>query len=1045
MKAIKTIVPSFALLCIFAHISRAAEIPDAIKNAKGLDSALNSLHAQTQNTKPLAPEEAIKHFKLRPGYAIDLISAEPIVRQPLNINFDAHGRMWVTQYIQYPFPKGLKIVEYDRYIRAKFDKTPLPPPRGDKGADRITIHEDTTGNGVYDKTKIFVDGLNIATSALPGKDGVWVMNPPYLLFYPDKNHDDIPDSDPIVHLSGFGLQDTHAVANSLTWGPDGWIYGAQGSTCTAKVKIEVPTNPKGTTDFQGQAIWRYHPDKHLFEIFAEGGGNTFGVEFDDQGRLFSGTNWGNFRGLHYVQGGYYIKGWGKHGPLTNPYAFGFFDHMPHTGNGQRLTHTFSVYGGGLMPELTGKIIGPNPLQSRIGVTRLEPLGSTFKTIEEEPLLTTDDGWFRPVDLKVGPDGAIYICDFYETRINHVDPRDNWDRSNGRIWRIRPTNWKPKKLDDLSKAPLSTVYRGLTDPNRIVRSTALRIIYERAEKSLIPRLQKEMKSEDKINPKDSEAMNKQSKLLYGQLAGPRALGALESLWTLNLLGGLDEANALNAMHHPDPAVRLWCIRLLADEKKLLLTPLFDKFLDLAKTESNPEVRSQLASSAKRLPAEQSLPILHAMFAHKGDESDPHLPLLLWWALEDKLTTHHEAVVDIFKDSALWNAPLARNTIAPRLARGLAALAASSPNSQNLQKSLLKLLNSAPGKPEQQLLLEGINQAFEGRQIPPLLPDLTAYLANSGNTEIAARSGDKTALAKIIAAIQNEDPNQKAPRIKSIELLGQVGPPEAIQPLLKIALTSEWHSVRRAALAALTHFNDPAISQSIIAQYNKLPTDQGVRPAAISTLLARNSWSLDLLKAIDNSIIPKSDIATEQLDRLRESNDPAIAAQLQKVFGQLARPTSDQKEKEIARIKQAATANPGNAKAGKELFTTRCAVCHTLFNQGAQIGPDLTPYERRNLDFLLVSIVDPSAAIREEYTNFRIDTNDDQTFIGLIKERAADSITLVDATQQKTIIPKRDIKEERGLALSIMPEQLLADLTDQQLQDFFAYLQAEKPPK
>src|SRR5438046_2532442 len=170
------------VLAICAWTVRAddAPIPDAVKRAKGLDSALNSLHAATRDTKALPPEESLKHFKVRDGYAVDLIAAEPAVRQPLNISFDARGRMWVTQYIQYPFPKGLRIVEYDRYIRAKFDKTPLPPPRGDKGADRITIHEDTDGDGTFDKTTVFVDGLNIATAALPGKGGVWVMNPPYL-------------------------------------------------------------------------------------------------------------------------------------------------------------------------------------------------------------------------------------------------------------------------------------------------------------------------------------------------------------------------------------------------------------------------------------------------------------------------------------------------------------------------------------------------------------------------------------------------------------------------------------------------------------------------------------------------------------------------------------------------------------------------------------------------------------------------------------------------------------------------------------------------
>ncbi len=417
---------------------------------KGLDDALRNLHAPLAGGDPLPAAESLKKLKVQDGLAIDLVASEPVVRQPLHIDFDEQGRMWVVNYEQYPFPAGLKIVEYDRYIRAKFDKVPPPPPHQFRGRDRITIHEDTHGDGNFDKVTTFVDGLNIATSTLHGRGGVWVTNPPYLLFYPDKDNRGVPDGDPVVHLSGFGLEDTHAVMNSLTWGPDGWIYGCQGSTCTAKVRVEIEKETK-TTDFLGQAIWRYHPETHRFEIFAEGGGNTFGVAFDEQGRLFSGTNWGKYRGLYYVQGGYYVKGWGKHGPLTNSYAFGYFEHMPHTGNADRLTHTFLLYGGGALPErFNGKIIGPNPLQRRISVTKREPVGSSYQTIEEPFLVTSEDGWFRPVDLKSGPDGALYVADLYENRISHVDPRDNWHRESGRIYRIRSTDAKPIAPFDLSK-------------------------------------------------------------------------------------------------------------------------------------------------------------------------------------------------------------------------------------------------------------------------------------------------------------------------------------------------------------------------------------------------------------------------------------------------------------------------------------------------------------------------------------------------------------------------------------------------------------------
>jgi putative heme-binding domain-containing protein len=198
-------------------------------------------------------------------------------------------------------------------------------------------------------------------------------------------------------------------------------------------------------------------------------------------------------------------------------------------------------------------------------------------------------------------------------------------------------------------------------------------------------------------------------------------------------------------------------------------------------------------------------------------------------------------------------------------------------------------------------------------------------------------------------------------------------------------------------------------------------------------------MDLLRAVDGGVIPKADVSVEQLARLRQFNDAGVAGLMQKVYGEPARPTSEQKAREIARIKAVVGGGPGDVAAGKAIFGQRCAACHTLFKEGGQVGPDLTPYERRNVDFLLVSIVDPSAAIREEYTNFRIDTADDQTFVGLIKERAADSVTIVDATQQRTVIPKRDIRDERALVTSIMPEGLLDGLTEQQLRDLFAYLQ------
>ena len=454
-----------------------------------------------------------------------------------------------------------------------------------------------------------------------------------------------------------------------------------GFTCTAHVRAELSGDTK-TTDFQGQAIWRYQPETHRFEIFAEGGGNTFGLEFDDAGRAYSGTNWGKYRGLHFVQGGYYLKSWGKHGPLTNPYAFGYFDHMPHTGNADRLSHTFIVYGGGLLGnEYTGKIISPNPLQSRIQVTRLEPLGSSYKTIEEPFMVTCDDGWFRPVDLKAGPDGALYVADFYECRISHVDPRDTWDRSTGRIFRVRPADWKPGlKRFDLGTASGAELVQKLASSNRWERTMAREMLALHPDPSVIPMLRKML-------------------LVNGQ-------PALEALWALKAVGGLTSEAYGIAMQNAYAPVRMWAARLQGDTRGKPIETI-DYLLDLEKKETDPQVRSQLASTAKRLVASQALPLIQHMLTRDEDANDVHIPLLLWWAVEDKAASHPQETVEELTKPDLWQHPLAQNVVLPRLARRYAA----DPTADN-QIALAKLLQRAPADADRHVLLEGVKEGFWG---------------------------------------------------------------------------------------------------------------------------------------------------------------------------------------------------------------------------------------------------------------------------------------------------------------------------------------------
>ncbi|MFO0884225.1 MAG: hypothetical protein U0894_08565 [Pirellulales bacterium] len=209
-------------------------------------------------------------------------------------------------------------------------------------------------------------------------------------------------------LEGFGIGRSHSIANKLRWGPDGWLYATQGSTVTGAIRRPGSKDPP--IHSLGQLVWRYHPTKRIYEIFAEGGGNAFGVELDAAGRIFSGHNGGNTRGFHYVQGGYYAKGFGKHGALSNPFTFGYFEAMAHH-DVPRFSHTYVIYQDTALPEkYRGKLFGVGPLQSHVMYSEVMPGSQQFQRSDLGLALQTTDTWFRPVDIQVGPDGAIYVVD-----------------------------------------------------------------------------------------------------------------------------------------------------------------------------------------------------------------------------------------------------------------------------------------------------------------------------------------------------------------------------------------------------------------------------------------------------------------------------------------------------------------------------------------------------------------------------------------------------------------------------------------------------------
>lgn len=1000
----------------------------------------------------LSPQQSLDYFKVPEDLQVDLVLSEPIVSQPLFMNFDDRGRLWVLQYLQYPEPEGLTLLSKDQWWRAVYDKMPDPPPHGVKGKDKITIHEDTDGDGVYDQHKTFVDGLNIATAFVQGRGGLWVLNPPYLLFYPDRNGDDVPDGDPEVHLSGFGIEDTHSVISSLRWGPDGWLYAAQGSTVSAAVTLGPPKSkddksPTAVVRSQGQNIWRYHPEKKQYEVFSEGGGNAFGLELDSAGRAFSGHNGGNTRGFHYTQGAYLQKGFSKHGPLSNPYSFGYFPAMEHH-DVPRFTHEFLIYEGNdgpraLPPKYQGKLFGVAAILNHVVMSDVIQTGSTFKTKDIDYAIDSSDTWFRPVDIIDGPDSAIYVADWYDGQLAHTaNYQGGLDRDHGRIFRIRAkTAGKPAAMPtDVQKTPLSSMpstklVELLSSRDRWHREAARRILADRKDESLVPSLRRTLFEEK------------------GQLS-------LELLWALYLSGGFDERTALRTLEHPEPQVRLWTVRLLGDEWRLA-SDLAAKVAALAATEPDVETRVQIAATAKRLPPEQALPIVRNLMQHDEDLSDPRQPLMIWWALESCIdpqsalehrnstfmqqqATHQTKPVSLadspglhlFDDLTLWSRPLVKKEILPRLMRRFAS------TGQRADLAICaKLLKQSPSAETSKALMDGFEEAFQGRSLNNVPPELVAALSalGGGSLSLKIRQGDVASIDEALKLLADE----KSPAGKRIEyanLFGEIKQPKAVAVLLSTLSKTSDDSLKAAILNSLQAYPDPQIGLAVLGQYRNFNED--VRAVAQSLLVSRKPWAIQLVEAVDRGDIAANSLPLEMVRRLTIHRDEHLSQLITKHWTQIDGATTEEMKNQIDHY-SVVLAGAGDPYPGKKLYMQMCGKCHTLHNTGGKIGPDLTTYKRDDVRQMLIHIVNPSAEIREGFETQVALLKDGRVVTGFLVEQDPQTMTLRSPDGQSIVLERAELDELNKSRKSLMPEGQLKELSDEQLRNLFAYLRSSQP--
>lgn len=985
-----------------------------------------------------SPDEAPQHMTLPADLQVQLVASEPMIAQPVCIEFDDRGRLWVMQYLQYPNPGGLQRAAVDRWSRTTYDRIPEPPPRGPKGADRITILDDTDADGRADKAHDFVNGLNLATGLAFGHGGVFVLNVPYLLFYPDRNQDDVPDGDPIVCLTGFGMEDAHSVANSLTWGPDGWLYGCQGSTVTSRIR---------DIEFQ-QGVWRYHPLMHEFELFCEGGGNSWGLDFDGEGELIYSTNLGPYRNLHGVQGAYYWKSFGKHGALHNPYAFGFFDHIPHTNfTGGHVTDGGIIYQGTNLPaRYEGRYVCGDLLGHGVQWHEMYRWGSTFTSSHGGYLLEANDKWFASTDVTMAPDGAVYVADWCDQRTAHPDPDAEWDRSNGRVYRISAKSTKPTPAPDLRKFSTPQLIALLGDRNDWLVRKARRVFADRRDP-------------EAILPLRTLVLESQNDHL-----------ALEALWALYVSGGFNEVFAAKTLGHRSAPVRKWSVRLLGDDKHVS-SVIAQRLADLTKSESDVRVRAQLASSAQRLPANQALPIIEALLLRGVDGGDPYMPLLLWWAVERHAVSALPRVEAFFTSSAAWKSAFVRDVILERLMRRWTA-----EGSVATYNACARLLASAPDDAQRHRLLVALEQGFHDRpagavkfgtgglfanteiavvrtdatraSIEHVTPALSAQLdsfwrddaTDSALIRVTARTGRETAVLRARALLADDHAKPEL-RLDLIQLLGELGDASDAARLLRFVGDAP-EALQLAALDALPSFAPPGLAVELLQRYAKL--SDRVKAHARQVLLSRQAWARELLRAVDAGHLPAADFSVEQLRIVALHEDKELNDLVRKHWGKLSGGTAEEKLAEMRRLNNDLNAGSGDPARGQEIFTKVCGACHTLFGEGGRIGPDLAQANRADREFLLGSIVDPSAAIRKEFLAYEVEAKDGRAYSGVIVDQAGGNLTLGISTGERIVVPRAQVVSMSESAVSVMPEGLVKPLKPQELRDLFSFLQNTKPP-
>jgi uncharacterized protein len=971
--------------------------------------------------KPLEPLESMKHFVTPIDFEVQLFASEPdLGGKPICMNWDERGRLWVCVTVDYPNQKQ---------------------PEG-KGHDKIVICEDTKGAGRADKFTVFADKLSLPTSLTFSNGGVIVHQPPETLYLRDTNGDDVADERKVL-FTGWHTDDTHAGPSNLHYGLDNWLYGIVGYAGFDGII-------GGEKHRFSQGFYRFKPDGSKMEFLRNTNNNSWGVGFSEECILFGSTANGNPSVHLPIPNRYYeaVRGWSPtvlRGIAGNPAFEPITDKVRQVDYHGHFTAAagHDLYTARAYPReyWNRTAFVAEPTGHLLATFVLRPDGASFRSRMAWNLLASDDEWSAPIAGAVGPDGQVWVIDWYNYIVQHNPTPAGWrtgkggayeselrDKTHGRIYRVvykRASLYRPVTLKGASPDQLVAA---LKKDNMFWRLHAQRLLVERSKADVLPALV-ELARDQTV---DAVGLNP---------------AAIHALWTMHGLGALDGAHpevtaaAAGALGHPSAGVRRNALQVLPHHADSVTAIIKAGVLQ----DADPQVRLAALLALADMPVSPSA--AEAVLTAVRDERTPQDH----W-LSAAASSAAAAHADDFLGAALrrdWKAPVHANVLAilertaEHYARGAPAQAV---------RTLLVNLASAR-EPVSGAVIAGVRRGWPKDRPPALdadaeraLVELFSRLLPRGQgqlVELAARwhsNALEKQSAEIAASFRTRACDEMASdrdRAEAAAQLIDLRPADAdtVRQLLQLLTPRSSPELARGLLEAIARSEAKSAGAALL---NLLPTlTPGVRSAGLQALLGRTDWTESFLDAVEKGRVQLTDLSLDQRQSLMSHPRRRIADRARRLLatgGSLPNPDRQKVVDEFMPLAQAA----GNADAGKLVFKNNCAKCHTHTGEGARIGPDLTGMAVHPKSHLLIEILDPSRSVEGNYRQYVVGTKDGKLLSGLLSSETKTSVELLDVEGKQHAILREDIETLQLSNKSLMPEGFEKQLSKADLSNLLEFL-------